>query len=216
IPPQDLQTRYLHQRIHISEKLDGANLGLSLSSTIPPQILVQNRSHYITPSAHPQFSKLSPWLSKNSPALHSILNTDPVLSERYVLYGEWLTAVHSVVYSSLPDWFLAFDIYDRLHDQFLTRREVEARLDGSGIGMVPAIYTGVFRGEEQLLKCLERKSRFGEGRLEGIVVRFEDLGRGGGERGKIVRGDFIEDPERHWGKEDLRWNSLARNEGVFN
>jgi hypothetical protein len=32
---------------------------------------------------------------------------------RHILFGEWCRAQHSVFYSRLPDYFLAFDIWDR-------------------------------------------------------------------------------------------------------
>jgi atypical dual specificity phosphatase len=44
-------------RVVITEKVDGANMGFSLSSD-RSSIVVQNRSHYINPSSHEQFKKL--------------------------------------------------------------------------------------------------------------------------------------------------------------
>jgi atypical dual specificity phosphatase len=41
----------------ITEKVDGANLGISLSAD-GTQIIVQNRSHYVNSSSHEQFKKL--------------------------------------------------------------------------------------------------------------------------------------------------------------
>ena len=34
--------------------------------------------------------------------------------ERHVLFGEWLFAKHSKHYTSLPAYFIAFDIYDKV------------------------------------------------------------------------------------------------------
>ena len=39
-----------------------------------------------------------------------------------VLYGEWLCARHTVAYDKLPDWFVAFDIFDVPAGRFLSRR----------------------------------------------------------------------------------------------
>ena len=39
-----------------------------------------------------------------------------------ILYGEWLCARHTVAYDKLPDWFVAFDIFDVPAGRFLSRR----------------------------------------------------------------------------------------------
>jgi hypothetical protein len=44
-----------------------------------------------------------------------------VLGRQYILFGEWLAAQHSIAYDSLPDLFLAFDIYDKEAGRFLSR-----------------------------------------------------------------------------------------------
>ena len=36
-----------------------------------------------------------------------------ILSEKFILFGEWCYAQHSIFYDRLPDWFLGFDIYDK-------------------------------------------------------------------------------------------------------
>jgi hypothetical protein len=38
-----------------------------------------------------------------------------------ILFGEWLAAEHTVCYDNLPDWFLAFDIYDVASQKFYSR-----------------------------------------------------------------------------------------------
>ena len=43
-----------------------------------------------------------------------------------VLYGEWLYARHTVVYDKLPDWFLAFDVFDSRKGKFMCRSVVES------------------------------------------------------------------------------------------
>ena len=36
-----------------------------------------------------------------------------VLGSRYIMYGEWMYAKHSVFYDALPHYFLEFDVLDR-------------------------------------------------------------------------------------------------------
>lgn len=40
---------------------------------------------------------------------------------RYILYGEWCAARHTVTYDALPDWFLAYDVYDTKEGRFFSR-----------------------------------------------------------------------------------------------
>ena len=62
--------------MHISfeEKIDGANIGISLS--LDGGILVQNRSHYISHGEHAQFSQLAAWTELHAEELKRILTPD--------------------------------------------------------------------------------------------------------------------------------------------
>lgn len=42
------------------------------------------------------------------------------LGQGYILYGEWLQITHTVLYDALPDWFIAFDLYDIQSARFLS------------------------------------------------------------------------------------------------
>jgi atypical dual specificity phosphatase len=55
-----------------------------------------------------QWRQLDSWAEKHAWSLHQLLG-----DRRYILYGEWCYAKHSIHYARLPDLFLAFDIYDK-------------------------------------------------------------------------------------------------------
>lgn len=76
----------------ISEKVDGANIAFSLDGE--RQILVQNRSHYVDSGSHAQFKKLGAWVERHREELDALLGEDEAFPERYILFGEWLAAVH--------------------------------------------------------------------------------------------------------------------------
>lgn len=202
VSAQDLALRWFGRAVVVEEKVDGANLGFSLDAS--GKIRVQNRSHYITPADQAQFAKLGVWMERHGDALRRVLRRDTVVPERYVLYGEWVAATHSIAYERLPDWFLAFDLYDWLSGAWAGRDTLVGVLEGSGVCVVPELWRGVLEGEEMLRGFLERGSAYGGGRVEGVVVRWE-----GGERGKVVRGDFIAGTA-HWSKNVYRKNGLAR------
>ncbi|ESK89353.1 dna ligase iii [Moniliophthora roreri MCA 2997] len=189
----------------ITEKVDGANMGFSLSSN-RSQIIVQNRSHYVNSSTHEQFKKLGLWVEKHREELYSILDRDELFAERYVLFGEWLYATHSIPYSQLPDLFMAFDLYDRSTDTFVDRQTLMALLEPTSIFIVPVMYEGVLPSQDELKKMVQCQSKFWDGRVEGVYLKWEGAGKVV-QRGKIVRSDFISGNE-HWTKGIIHANGL--------
>ena len=134
-------------KVAIEEKVDGANIGISLDPG-SLRLRVQNRSHFVDSKSHRQFSAIDSWLDQHSGDLFQILNTEPV--GKYVLFGEWLYAKHSIQYTRLPDYFLAFDIYDTLEEKFLSIKERNKRLEGTGISSVRLIAEEVLTGREDV------------------------------------------------------------------
>ncbi|KAL1412984.1 hypothetical protein Q8F55_000733 [Vanrija albida] len=193
----------------VEEKIDGANMGLSLD--FDGAIRAQNRSHWVSSADHAQFKPLDPWVAAHGPALRRILGADAQFPERFILYGEWVVARHSIHYTALPGAFLAFDLYDRVEARFLSRRALARVLAGSGIPQVPLIAEASRLTREDVLHMVQGASAFTEGRREGVYVRTEDDERrytvG---RGKVVRGDFIAGNE-HWARGPLVLNRFARD-----
>lgn len=119
----------------VEEKVDGANLGISIDAQW--RLRAQNRSHFVDSSTHKQFSTLDAWLEAHSSALFQVMEP-----ERHVLFGEWLYAKHSIHYTRLPDYFLAFDLYDRRAGVFYSSAERDRLLQGTGISTVRTIAAG--------------------------------------------------------------------------
>lgn len=189
-------------------QVDGANMGISLSAD--RQILVQNRAHYVNPSTHEQFKKLGVWVDRHRHDLYTVLDRDDYFAERFVLFGEWLSATHSIPYTHLPDRFLAFDLYDRQIDAFADRKSLAHILASTGIQMVPVLLEGRMPGDEELRAMVQKQSRFCDGRVEGIYLKVERNGRVV-TRGKVVRGDFIPGNE-HWTRRNLCTNGMESDE----
>ncbi|KAK2461400.1 hypothetical protein APHAL10511_005863 [Amanita phalloides] len=190
----------------ITEKVDGANMGFSLSSD-GSEIIVQNRSHTVNSSSHEQFKKLGAWINQHREELLKVLNRDVYFPQRYILFGEWLFATHSIPYTHLPDRFLAFDLYDRSTDTFLDRKSLIVLLSMTSIHVVPPVYEGEsMLSEAELRVMVQTQSKFWDGRLEGIYVKIEKEGKVAF-RGKVVRNDFISGNE-HWTKGNLQVNGV--------
>src|SRR5690606_15908429 len=86
-----------------------------------------------------------------------------------------LWCVHSVAYTELPSYFLAFDILDKHTNRFLSSRRVKAMLQDTPISMVPLIYEGgIPQNLQESVKKWIKKSHFGEEIAEGVYLRIED------------------------------------------
>ena len=106
--------------IVIEEKVDGANSAISFNSD--GELLLQSRGHYLTGGYRERhFNLFKQWASVHQEAFFKVLGT------RYIMYGEWLYAKHTVYYDNLPHYFMEFDIYDKEKKIFLStkrRREM--------------------------------------------------------------------------------------------
>ncbi|KAH9854431.1 ATP dependent DNA ligase [Lenzites betulinus] len=194
----------------LTEKVDGANMGFSLSAD-RTAILVQNRSHYVNPASHAQFRKLGVWVDRHRADLMRVLDRDPLWAQRYVLFGEWLAATHSIPYNRLPDWFLAFDLYDRSTGRWAARRTLERLLEGTAIRLVPVVREGGMPSADELRQIVRGPSLYYDGPVEGVYVKVERAGEVVS-RGKVVRADFIAGNE-HWSRGPLQTNQLEADVG---
>ena len=131
------------QLVSLEEKVDGANLGISVGEDM--KLWVQNRSHFVNSKTHRQFSCLDSWLEENSAALYELLK-----SGKTVLFGEWVYAKHSIHYTRLPGYFMAFDIYDKEAGKFFSWRERNRQLEGTGIPVVRQISETAISGRKDV------------------------------------------------------------------
>ena len=189
----------LKGEVSVEEKLDGANIGLSLSSQ--KQLQIQNRGQFLTPPYTGQFLRLSAWLRQHEEALSNGLNQD------LILFGEWCAAKHSLSYDKLPDWFLLFDVYDRQAKRFWSRSCRDTLARKMGIAIVPLVHVGSCTTSSLKKILLRQNSKFRIGPMEGIVIR-RDSGDWCVDRAKLVRSDFIQAIEEHWRRRKIEWNCV--------
>jgi atypical dual specificity phosphatase len=198
-------------RAFVTEKLDGANLGLSISAE--GRVRVQNRGHYVDAAYHEQFKPLDKWVASHTADLWAVLRADEAPG-RYILFGEWLYARHSVPYTRLPDWFLAFDLYDRATGTFAAYDALVAVLAGTGIQPVPLVAHRALAGLEDAVALMEGPAAYGDAaagtRREGVVVSVCEGGTVTA-RGKLVRAGFLDTvAQGRWNRGQLVPNALAR------
>ena len=202
LTPAEVQQLLVHPVV-VEEKVDGANLGLSVDDS--GIVHAQNRGTYLPlDDLHGQFKPLKRWLQ---PRMHALVDE---LSPDLILFGEWCYAVHSIRYTRLPDWFLAFDVYDRRRTEFWSVPRRDALVRKLALALVPQLGAGVF--DIPTLTGLLRHSQLAVGPAEGLYVRRDEDDRLVA-RAKLVRPEFVQAIGEHWSRRVLRTNALARDHG---
>jgi ATP-dependent RNA circularization protein (DNA/RNA ligase family) len=195
-----LVDKLLARLVVAEEKIDGANLGISVGPS--GRLRAQNRGAYLHAPFAGQFARLADWLGRNE---ECVLET---LKPELIVFGEWMAARHSLDYTRLPDWWLVFDVYDRRAKRFwsVQRRNLWAK--AAGLPCAPCLFEGIATVE--LLKdiLVRERSLYRDGPMEGLVVRVDE-GDWAEARAKMVRADFNQAITGHWRSRSLRWNRIG-------
>lgn len=184
----------------VEEKVDGANLGISITSDGRPKL--QNRGQYLSPPFQGQFSRLSSWLPIHEHSLSASLRPS------MILFGEWCTAKHSLDYTNLPDWFIGFDIYDRAEDKFWSTRKRDDFLEEAGLSPIARVFEGKVTLPKLREILMTQESHYRDGGLEGLIIRKES-GDWLEAKAKLVHPGFTQSIDEHWSRRQLDWNRLA-------
>ncbi len=201
----------------VEEKLDGTNVGIHFDSA--GQLVLQCRGHRITTGMHPQYDLFKQWTGVKRPIL------EDRLEDRYILFGEWLYARHSVHYRKLPHYFFEFDIFDKRERVFLSLQRRLEIIAGSGIQTVPVVHTGAIRKDElhRLIGPSAFESEFDnplteriDAMMEGVYLRTENDGIVTG-RAKFVRPEFVQlvKLSEHWQHTAMVPNLLADTADIW-
>jgi ATP-dependent RNA circularization protein (DNA/RNA ligase family) len=190
---------FLSHEIVVEEKVDGANLGLSVTES--GELRAQNRGAYLSRrSSASQFKPLFHWLDARQDALSD------ALFPNLILFGEWCWAIHSVRYTKLPDWFLAFDVYDRSRGEFWSARRRDELVSKLRIALVPQLGSARYSIAE--LRGMLGDSKLTNGPAEGLYVRRDEGGHLVA-RAKLVRPEFVQAIGDHWSRRTIETNQLA-------
>lgn len=91
------------------------------------------------------------------------------IPDAWRICGEYLYAVHSIEYTALPSYFMAFSVWNE-KNECLSWQDTTEFLSTLGIQSVPVLYEGIY-DEEKIKKIAENATQSG---AEGIVVRLSD------------------------------------------
>jgi len=221
----------------VEEKVDGANSGISFTAS--GTLRLQSRGHYLTGGARERhFAPMKQWASVHAGALWERLG------DRYVLYGEWLYAKHTIFYDALPHFFLEFDVLDTACDMFLATPRRQELLSGLPVVSVKTLHAGTltsiraltrlvgpspFISPDHLQRLTNQCERLGldpdrvlretdrTNQMEGLYVKVEDDATVL-ERYKYVRPQFwtaVLQSENHWLDRPVVPNQLADGVDLF-
>jgi hypothetical protein len=230
VPLSELTGRHLV----IEEKVDGANAAISFGSH--GELHLQSRGHFLVGGARERhFALFKTWAHRHRAALFEQLR------DRFVLYGEWLFAKHTVFYDALPHYFLEFDVLERETGDFLSTPRRRVLLRETPVRSVPVLAEGELgdpdaRVRPSLFKSERwrdalRESARAEGLhvdrvvmqtdpsdlAEGLYIKAEDDDRVLG-RYKYVRASFLTsvlDSGSHWLARPIVPNRLAPGVDIF-
>ena len=201
----------------VEEKIDGTNVGIHFSGT--GEMILQCRGHLITEGMHPQYDLFKQWAAVKRHVL------EMQLENRFLLFGEWAYARHSIHYRKLTHYFFEFDIFDKEQEAFLDLNQRLVLLEGTGIQTVPVLHHGAVTREQ--LAAMIGPSQFdsqfdnpltkrSDNLMEGLYLRTEADGIVTG-RAKYVRPEFVEKIKQstHWQQQQLVPNLLAENVDIW-
>ena len=157
------------KHIVIEEKVDGANTAISFSAD--GTLLLQSRGHYLTGGYRERhYNLFKKWANTHRDRFYEILGG------RYVMYGEWLYAKHTVYYDSLPHYFLEFDVLDRETGRFLDTPSRAELLEPLPVSSVPVLADGCFQKQKDVLSYLGRSRYISEKHIDNLRRVSESLG----------------------------------------
>lgn len=221
----------------VEEKVDGANCALSFGEA--GGLLLQSRGHFLTGGHRERhFAMLKTWAACHAVRFHDVLGA------RFIMYGEWMYAKHTVFYDELPHYFLEFDVFDRERSVFLSTEARRTLLAGLPVMPVPVLHEGRVRtsGEidafvrpslyksEGWREQLEEAAIASNSRADFVAKQTEDSDLAEGlylkqeegdcviDRFKFVRSDFvqaIQASDSHWHDRPILPNQLRSGIDIF-
>ena len=158
-----------HLGLVVEEKVDGANCGIWFDGD--GALRLQSRGHVLRGGPREwHFDRFKAWAAMHEPWLNERL------SRRFVLYGEWLHATHTIFYDGLPSFFLGFDVFDRERDRFLTTARRRSLLAEGPVVSVATVHHGSAKASAEALLDESRCSAYQTARWqENLDAALADL-----------------------------------------
>lgn len=175
------------EHVTVEEKVDGANVGIARGPIIRNRNHILHKGYRAKTAAKLQFTPIWNWYYDHEPCFDRL----ETLAGPVSVFGEWLLALHSVIYDRLPDYLLAFDLYDPENRDFLDPLRARYCLEHAGFVTVPLLRVGRVGSYEELEHLVYQPSILSStAQREGVYVKVSD-GSHITHRFKMVRQGFI-------------------------
>ncbi len=157
------------RHVVLEEKIDGANSAISFNDD--GKLRLQSRGHFLTGgSREKHYDLLKQWAAVQHDKLYAVLGS------RYIMYGEWMYAKHSIFYDQLPHYFMEFDVLDRETGKFLDTPSRHELLKELPICSVPVLASGLFYSRDEILGFLGDSKYISEDLIANLRREAERLG----------------------------------------
>ncbi|HLP87840.1 MAG TPA: RNA ligase family protein [Nostocaceae cyanobacterium] len=230
-------TAIKNQFVVVEEKVDGANAAISFD--INGQLRLQSRGHYLTGGTRERhFNLFKQWANTHASVFWQVLGS------RFILFGEWLYAKHTVFYDALPHYFLEYDVLDLEKQEFLSTNSRKKLLANLPLVSVPILFAGELQTYKQIMaflgesyyqtpayldklqqlcqeqeldveRCLKQTDQ--SGLMEGLYIKLETENTVVS-RFKYVRSSFlttIQQSDGHWLNRPIIPNQLRDDVDLF-
>jgi len=153
-------------KLYITEKVDGANVGVYKKDGILYPIM--RKGYDVRSSDYKFLHRFANFVSDNAARF------DALLTDGERVCGEWMIKTHSLFYSMPHEPFIAFDIIKGINRPVRpTFSEVLARLTAQGFTTANLIHEGGAISVEEALRLLGNGAHGCQSIPEGIVYRYE-------------------------------------------
>jgi len=180
---------FIGKNVVITEKMDGENTSIYNNGFHARSIDSSNKPYHS-------------WL------IGYMQNFMYSIPDEYRICGEYLYAKHSIGYSELPSFFLAFSVWN--NNCCLSWKDTEAFCKNLKINTVPVLYKGIY-DSKTVKKIAEDVVKRGG---EGIVVRLMDSFKYEEfplSVAKYVRENHVQ-TDKHWSFSKIEKNALKNSE----
>ena len=203
----------------VEEKMDGSMVWFAFEPS--GKLLIGHRNQEVS---GPEFDLLKSWAASIEEELFDMLE------DRYIMYGEWLWAKHTIFYDRLVHYFLEYDIYDRKQNiwldtngryDLLNRNHIVSvrilQAEKTGLAdlskrVIPSAYiSSVIKNNELMKSASVIKETDLTGLMEGLYIKVEENGQVI-ERYKYIRKGFLDiilGSGTHWKDRPLVINQLT-------
>jgi len=146
----ETERKLFKQEVVVTEKIDGSQLAVGWKSDRP---YLQGKNSHIT-----EFDKRQAYAGAWDWAWTNLDKIEKL--KGYLVFGEWAKVQHNLPYDSLPDWFVAFDVWDAKNKRFMDYDAMTKFVKDVGFAITPLLYRGRIKKDALLDIVRFQKSNY--------------------------------------------------------